>query len=97
MNAGVSSQFVFVSLITMGITSLVYNWYTKDPQNPIAIAYLAFTQALKNDIGKVIKLWKFTAKSLKDKLLPKGSDKKEIEESLLKMKIILDKRALGVL
>ena len=97
MNAGVSSQFVFVSLITMGITSLVYNWYTKDPQNPIAIAYLAFTQALKNDIGKVIKLWKFTAKSLKDKLLPKGSDKKEIEESLLKMKIILDKRALGVI
>jgi len=97
VNAGVSSQFVFVSLITMGITSLVYNWYTKDPQNPIAIAYLAFTQALKDDIGKVVEVWKSIAGSLKNKFLPKGSDKKEIEESLFRLKIILDKRALGVL
>jgi len=101
VNAGPTAQIYFWTTITMAITGIIYNWYTKDPQNPVSMAYMSLTQSLKKDlkrlagaIGSVaekIKGWVASKKELK------SGDKKEIEESIQKLKIILDKTAKGVI
>ena len=99
INAGYTAQIYLWTAIIMLITGVLYNWYTKDPQNPISMSWMALTQTLKKDaksiaggIKSALSMTLDWFKKLKDKLT-----KKKIEESRLGIKIILDKGAMSVL
>jgi len=95
INAGPTAQIFFWTTITMAITGIVYNWYTKDPQNPISMAWIALTQTLKKDLGRLASLALSAAEKIKGWVFKEKPDK--IEESLSRMKIILDKKVFSVL
>ena len=100
-NAGLTAQIMFWTAVTLWITTIAYNWYTSDPNNVVALAYRALRDQLGQDLVKaknaVKKIGEWIGISydwVKDLF---SGDKDKIEESLRKIKIVLDKRALGVL
>ena len=101
INAGTSAQVFFWTAVVMWITSIVYNWFTSDPQNVISMSYFALKEQVGQDLAKaknaVKKIGGWIGISYDWLKGLFSGDKDKIEESLLRLKIILDKRALGVL
>jgi len=49
-NAGLSGQIFFWGTIMLAITGLAYNYYTKDPSNPVALAFRSVREAFVPDL-----------------------------------------------
>ena len=100
-NAGLTAQIMFWTAVTMWVTTIAYNWYTSDPNNVVALAYRALRDQLGQDLAKAKaafeKIGEWLGVSYKWVKGLFSGDKDKVEESLRKIKIVLDKRATTVL